>query len=214
MGEVVLVRHGETTWSASGQHTSHTDLPLTEAGVAAGEAVRRRFAGRFPGAGPALVLSSPRRRAYDTAVLAGFPADRIEVTDDLREWEYGEYEGLTTARIRENRPDWSLWRDSAPGGETAEQVGVRVDRLISRVRGVEGDVVLFAHGHVLRVLGARWIELAPTEGARLALSTASVSVLGYEHAIPVLDLWNDVSHLHAPTPTSIDVGAPEPATRH
>ena len=180
---IVLVRHGQTEWSASGRHTSTTDLPLTEEG--------RRAAAALPLRGRefALVLTSPRRRARDTCALAGFSG---EVDDDLAEFDYGSYEGLTTTEIRARQPDWSLWTDGAPGGETVEQVGARVDRVIARALAAGGDVALFAHGHVLRVLGARWLDLPPARGGSLALDTASVCELGFERETRVVWKWNRV----------------------
>ncbi len=188
---VVLVRHGETEWTKSKQHTGRQDIPLTEAGRREGELLRHRLA-----AWPfTRVFVSPLSRARDTAVLAGL-GDRAEVRSDLMEWDYGAYEGRTRTDILRERPEWNLWRDGCPQGETADQVGIRADRVISELRGVEGDVAIFAHGHFLRVLGSRWIHAPPTFGERLALTTASVSVLGREHAAEVLWLWNDVSHLN------------------
>ena len=184
--EVFLIRHGETEWSKSGQHTSRTDLRLTGVGEEQSRAVGRKVAGHAF----ALVLSSPMGRAVRTAELAGL-GDRVELRDDMLEWDYGSYEGVTTRDIRSERPDWLLWRDGAPGGETAEQVGARVDRVIAEARAAEGDVALFAHGHVLRVLGARWIQLDSSAGGRLALSTATISVLGYEREMPVIWRWNE-----------------------
>ena len=184
--EVFLIRHGETEWSKSGQHTSRTDLRLTGVGEEQSRAVGRKIAGHAF----ALVLSSPMGRAVRTAELGGL-GDRVELRDDMLEWDYGSYEGVTTRDIRSERPDWLLWRDGAPGGETAEQVGARVDRVIAEARAAEGDVALFAHGHVLRVLGARWIQLDPSAGGRLALSTATISVLGYEREMPVIWRWNE-----------------------
>jgi probable phosphoglycerate mutase len=181
--QVWLVRHGETEWSRTGQHTSHTDLPLT----ADGETRARELGDELRGHAFALVLSSPLQRAYRTAELAGCSP---EVCDDLREWEYGEYEGRTTADIRAERPEWDLWTDGCPNGETAAEVGARADRVINRVRDTDGDVVLFAHGHLLRVLGARWVRLPPEGGQLLALSTGSISVLGYERETAVLLSWN------------------------
>jgi probable phosphoglycerate mutase len=185
-----LVRHGETEWSAAGRHTSRTDLDLTGAGVAAAADVGRRLAGsgRF-----AAVLASPRRRARRTASLAGFPD--AEVLDELAEWDYGEDEGLTTPQIREERPGWTVWADGPRGGETAEQVGARADAVLDRVRGAGGPVLAFSHGHFCRVLGARWVGLAATEGEHLKLSTASVSVLGWERDAPALVHWNDTGRL-------------------
>jgi broad specificity phosphatase PhoE len=188
--EVVLARHGETEWSLSGQHTGRTDVPLTEKGVGHAKALGRRLAGRSFGA----VFTSPMSRASETCRLAGF-VDDAQVRDELLEWDYGEYEGVTTAEIREQRPDWLLWRDGCPGGETAAEVGARVDRLIAEVRSVDGDAALFAHGHVLRVLAARWAGLPPERGGALYLSTATLSLLGYEREVPVIRLWNDSSHL-------------------
>jgi broad specificity phosphatase PhoE len=188
--EVVLARHGETEWSLSGQHTGRTDVPLTEAGIGHAGALGRRLAGRSFAA----VFTSPMSRAAETCRLAGL-GDGAQVRDDLLEWDYGEYEGVTTPEIREQRPDWLLWRDGCPGGEAAPEVGARVDRLIAEVRSIHGDVALFAHGHVLRVLAARWVELPAEDGGRLYLSTATLSVLGYEREVPVIRLWNDNSHL-------------------
>lgn len=181
----MLVRHGETDWSRSGRHTGRTDVPLTEHGrEEAAEAARRIAGRRF-----VLVLSSPLGRARETARIAGCPDP--EVTDDLREFDYGDYEGLRTVDIRARRPEWRLWRDGCPNGETPAEVGARVDRVIARLRGLDGDAAVFAHGHVLRVLGARWIGLPPQGGGNLALSTATVSVLGHERENPVLWSWND-----------------------
>jgi broad specificity phosphatase PhoE len=190
--EVVLARHGETEWSLSGKHTGRTDVPLTEAGVGHAKALGRRLAGRSFAA----VFTSPMSRASETCRLAGF-GDAAQVRDELLEWDYGEYEGVTTAEIREQRPDWLLWRDGCPGGETAGAVGARVDRLIGDVRALEGDAAVFAHGHLLRVVAARWVELPPESGGLLYLSTATLSVLGYEREVPVIRLWNDGSHLDA-----------------
>lgn len=187
---LVLVRHGETDWARSKQHTGRQDIPLNEAGRKEGERLRHRLA-----AWPfARVFVSPLSRARDTCVLAGL-GDRAEVRPDLMEWDYGAYEGRTRADILRERPEWNLWRDGCPQGETAEQVGMRVDRVLSEVRGIDGDVALFAHGHVLRALCARWLQSPPSMGERYALSTASVSVLGREHSAEVIWLWNDVSHL-------------------
>ena len=190
--QLVLLRHGETEWSRIGKHTGVTDVPLTEEGERRARAVapvlaRRRFG---------LVLSSPRQRAVRTAELAGF-AGRIEQTEDLVEFDYGAYEGLTSDQIHERRPDWDLWRDGAPAGdtpgETAAQVRARVERVIARAQPVldEGrDVLAVAHGHVLRALAAAWIDLPPDGGARLVLSTAALGELGFEHGNRVVDLWN------------------------
>jgi broad specificity phosphatase PhoE len=184
--DAVLVRHGQTEWSLDGRHTGTTDIPLTEQGRREAEAAGARLAGRRF----ALVLSSPLSRALDTCRLAGL-GDAVQVREDLREWDYGDYEGLTSVQIREERPDWYLFRDGCPDGETAGQVGERVDRVIAEVRAVDGDAALFGHGHCLRVLAARWLGFAAEDGGRLALSTATVGVLGYEHERPALWLWNE-----------------------
>ena len=183
--EIVLVRHGETEWSVSGQHTGSTDIPLTERG----RDDARRLGERLAPYEFERVLSSPMSRALETARLAGMP-EPIELRDELREWEYGEYEGRTTKEIRAQRPDWLLWRDGAPGGEQAAEVGRRVDRVIAELRRAEADVAVFAHGHVLRVLAARWIELGPQDGVRLGLETGTLSVLGWERELAVLWTWN------------------------
>lgn len=183
---IVTVRHGETEWSLSGRHTGRTDPPLTEVG-------RERAAALAPMLAPrefALVLCSPLLRARETCELAGFDDSRVELCDDLREWDYGEYEGLTTPEIRERDPDWSLWRDGCPGGESPAQVGARADRALAWLRVADGDAIAFAHGHILRALGARWIESPVAAGARLFLSTGAVSELGYERETPVLRSWN------------------------
>ncbi len=186
---VLLVRHGDTEWSRSGQHTSRTDLPLLDDGRPGAEALGRRLAARSF----ALVLTSPMTRARETARLAGL-ADAAEVTDDLVELGYGDYEGLTTAEIRADRPGWDLWTDGSPGGEPLAEAAARVDRVIARAVGADGDVALFAHGHILRVLGARWLGLPPETAAGLALSTAALCDLGYERERRVIWLWNDTSH--------------------
>jgi broad specificity phosphatase PhoE len=186
--ELWLVRHGETAWSSLGRHTGRTDVPLTETGRAQARTVARKLAGRDF----ALVLSSPLSRALETARLAGF-ADQVETTDDLMEWDYGADEGRTTAEIREERDGWTVWRDGPLDGETATQVGARVDRVITRVRAVDGDVLVFAHGHVLRILAARWLGEPPTEGRLYGLSTATVSVLGWERETAVIERWNEAS---------------------
>jgi broad specificity phosphatase PhoE len=187
--KIVLVRHGETEWSRTGRHTGRTDVELNATGRREARATGRRLAGEAW----SVVLSSPLRRALDTCRLAGLD-DRVVVDEDLREWDYGDYEGLTTPDILERVPTWSLWRDGCPGGETPADVGRRVDRVIARLRGAGGDAAVFAHGHVLRVLGGRWVGEPPAFGARLVLSTASVSTLGWEHAVPALTVWNDTSH--------------------
>lgn len=183
--EVWIARHGETDWSASGKHTGHTDIPLNDNGRVAAGTLAKVLAGQHFD----LVLTSPLHRARDTCELAGF-GDRAEVEPDLREWDYGDYEGITTDEIRETRPGWTVFRDGCPGGETLAEVGARADRIIERVRSVEGRVLLFGHGHSLRILTARWIELAPQGGSRLALETATVSVLGWERETAVISRWN------------------------
>jgi broad specificity phosphatase PhoE len=188
--EVVLVRHGETEWSRTGRHTGRTDVPLTETGRAGARALAARLAGRrFE-----RVLTSPLARALETCRLAGL-GDRAEARPELMEWDYGDYEGRTTPDIKAERPGWELWRDGCPGGESADGVGLRVDHLIAELTDGGGDTAVFAHGHVLRVLAARWIELPPAGGQRLALSTAGVSILGYEHEARVVRLWNEGDRL-------------------
>ncbi|GAA5181032.1 histidine phosphatase family protein [Rugosimonospora acidiphila] len=187
VGDIILIRHGQTEWSANGRHTSYTDLPLTPDGEREAEALRPGLAGRRIGA----VLSSPLRRARRTAELAGLTV--TETSDDLAEWNYGAYEGITSKQIHEGRPDWSLWRDGCPEGESPEQVGARMDRALARARELaagDDDVVLVGHGHSLRVCGARWIGLDASHGAGLLLSTATVSALGFEHHLPAIVLWN------------------------
>jgi probable phosphoglycerate mutase len=184
--QVALVRHGETEWSASGRHTSVTDLPLTDGG----RAQAARLAPRLASWHFALVLTSPRRRAVETSQLAG-TRDVAVVDSNLAEWDYGDYEGLTSAEIEERRPGWTLWRDGCPGGERPAAVAARADQVIERCRSAGGDVAIFSHGHLLRVLAARWIGRAPELGRDLALATASLSVLGAEHAHPVLASWNE-----------------------
>jgi broad specificity phosphatase PhoE len=178
-----LLRHAETEWSRSGRHTGRTDVPLTEDGRERARALRERLADRAS----ALVLSSPLSRARETAELAGLAP---QLRDDLLEFDYGSYEGITTAAIREQRPDWYLWRDSSPGGETAEDVGTRVDRVIEEALGAAGDVALFAHGHVLRALAARWVGQPASFGGSLKLATGAVSVLGFEREVRVIASWN------------------------
>lgn len=179
-----LVRHGATEWSASGQHTSTTELPLTEAG----EADARRLAAPLAGIEFVQVLTSPRRRAIHTAELAGFP-DAV-VDDDLTEWAYGDYEGLTTVEIRKTVPGWSVWTHPSPGGETPEQITDRLDRVVARARAVEGKTLVFAHGHSLRALAARWLGLDVSEGRLFALDTSTVSVLGVDRGTQVVRSWN------------------------
>ena len=182
---LVLVRHGATEWSVSGRHTGVTDLPLSESGRRDAEGLRERLATYDF----ALVLTSPLARARETCELAGLGAG-AQVDPDLREFDYGSYEGLTSEEIRQERPGWSVWRDGSPGGEGPDEVGVRADRAIARALEAGGDAALFAHGHLLRVLGARWIELPGAYGGHLALGTAAVCELGYERERRVLGLWN------------------------
>jgi probable phosphoglycerate mutase len=184
---IVVVRHGETEWSASGQHTSRTDLPLT----AAGRERAAALAGALSAWSFALVLCSPLRRARETCELAGL-RDAAVIDDDLREWDYGAYEGLTTPQIRAKDPDWSLWRDGCPGGETPFAVGARADRVLARLRTAGGDAVAFAHGHILRVLAARYVGLAVADGARLMLAPGGIGVLGHERETEVIERWNAV----------------------
>jgi broad specificity phosphatase PhoE len=185
VAELWLVRHGETDWSASGRHTGATDIPLSEAGRAAARALGAALATHAF----ATVLSSPLSRARETCILAGF-GDQMQLVADLREWDYGEFDGLTTAEIRTIRPGWGLWADGCPGGESAPAVGARADRVIELVGTSDGDVLAFAHGHLLRVLAARWIGLPAADGALLALGTASLSVLGWEREQPIVRRWN------------------------
>jgi broad specificity phosphatase PhoE len=183
--EVVIVRHGETEWSRAGKHTGRTDVPLTDAGRGqaqlVGAALRSR---RF-----AAVWTSPLSRALETCRLAGFGDSAVRKTE-LAEWDYGEYEGRTTPEIRGEQQGWTLWRDGVPGGETADEVGARADRVLTEAGSVGGDVLVFAHGHVLRVLAARWLGLDPAGGRLLALDPATLSVLGYEREARVVRLWN------------------------
>jgi broad specificity phosphatase PhoE len=183
--EIVLVRHGETEWSRDMKHTGRTDVPLTEDGRREADRLRGALAGRRF----SRVLTSPLQRAAETCRLAGL-GDQAEITDALLEWDYGEYEGITTKEIREGRPDWFLWRDGCPGGETAAQVGARIDPLVEELAGMDDDVALFSHGHVLRVLTARWLELPPQTGARFALGTGTLSILGFEREVRVIRRWN------------------------
>lgn len=185
--QIWLVRHGETPWSLSGQHTGRTDIDLTEAGRRRAEELGQSLAGRSF----SLVLTSPLRRASDTCRLAGF-GDVAVVSDDLREWDYGIYEGRTTADVRTELPDWSVWTHPLPQGESAEQVAVRARRVIELARAAPGNVVLFGHGHNLRILTACWLGLPADAGRLFALSTGSISVLGYERDTPVLLRWNEV----------------------
>jgi probable phosphoglycerate mutase len=186
--EIVLVRHAETEWSLSGRHTGRTDIPLTENGRQTARELAPRLADwRF-----ARVLVSPMKRARETCELCGL-GDRAEVVDDLHEWDYGDYEGLTTPQIHEQRPDWYLWRDGCPGGESPLHVGERADHVLALALAAEagGAVALFSHGHMLRATGARWVEAPPAFGGRLALSAGAISVLGFERATRVICGWNE-----------------------
>jgi broad specificity phosphatase PhoE len=183
--QLILVRHGETEWSRDGRHTGRTDLPLDDRGRAEATAMKpviERFS--F-----SRVLCSPLSRAIETCRLAGL-ADRAELREELLEWDYGEYEGKTTSEIHATRPEWVLWRDGCPGGEQPTEVGARVDALLGELAAEKGDVAVFAHGHLLRVLTARWLELAPAEGSRFVLDTATASVLGWEHEWHAIRTWN------------------------
>jgi broad specificity phosphatase PhoE len=204
---VYLARHGETAWSISGQHTGLTDLPLTERG----ERNARSLGERLKGLKFATVLTSPLQRAARTCELAGFSLTQLspplvggegrvrgaEVDRDLLEWDYGQYEGRRSAEIHADRPDWQLFRDGCPGGESPEQVGARADRIVNRVRAIQDNALLFSSGHFLRVLAARWLGLEPGAGRYFLLSTASLSALGYEHnrSQPVIRLWDDTRHV-------------------
>lgn len=190
MSDLWLLRHGETAWNVLGRHTGRTDVELTPLGRQQAALLARRL-----GARPfALVLTSPLIRAHETCRLAGYGEVAL-VEPDLQEWDYGAYEGRTTAEIRAERPGWTLWDRGVPGGETIDEVAARADRVIARAAAAGGDVALFAHGHLLRVLGARWIGLPGSAGGGLALDTTSVSVLGLERERRVIRHWNDVRHL-------------------
>ena len=189
---IYLARHGETAWSLSGQHTGRTDLPLTEGG----ERNARALGVRLRGLVFAKVFTSPLQRAAHTCDLAGF-GNAAERDPDLMEWDYGEYEGRRTAEIHVERPDWQLFRDGCPGGESPAEIGARADRVVRLVRAVAGDVLLFSSGHFLRVLAARWLGLESAGGRYLLLGTAALCILGYEHNLsePAIRLWNDTHHL-------------------
>jgi broad specificity phosphatase PhoE len=202
---VYLARHGETAWTLSGQHTGLTDLPLTERG----ERTARRLGERLKGLAFAKVFTSPLQRAHRTCQLAGFGAV-AEIDPDLVEWDYGQYEGRRGAEIRAERPDWNLFRDGCPGGESPEQVSARADRVVSRVRAIQGNVLLFTSGHFMRVLASRWLGLEPNANSRyFMLSTASLSALGYENDFsrPVIRFWNDTRHVETETDTALRVSA-------
>jgi probable phosphoglycerate mutase len=192
---IYLARHGETEWSRSGRHTGRTDIPLTERGLRDAVLLGKRLKSLTF----AHVWSSPRERARHTAALAGY--DSTEIVPELAEWDYGDVEGLTSVDYRKSRPGWNLFRDGSPGGESLAEIGARVDRVIARLRSTSGDILLFSHGHLLRVLAARWIGLEAAGAAHFYLSTAAFCALGYEHSLdrPAVRLWNDTSHL-LPTP--------------
>ena len=187
-GEIVLIRHAETEWSLQSRHTGRTDVPLTERG----REDARALAARLHGWSFAAVLVSPAARARETCELAGLGGLAV-VDQDLREWDYGEYDGLTTAQIERLRPGWSLWRDGCPGGERAVDVAARAERVIARLDGAAGPAAVFSHAHLLRVLGARWIALDARNGGRLAMSTAAICVLGHERSLPIIARWNDAA---------------------
>ena len=182
--ELWVIRHGETEWSRDGRHTSRTEVDLTPEG----ERVARQLADRLDGTEFDLVLTSPRLRTRRTAELAGFPEAHVE--DDLTEWDYGEYEGVTTAEIREDVPGWTVWSHPCPGGETAEQVSARLDRVVAKVRANGGRVLVFSHGHASRALAARWLGLPVSDGRHFLLGTATISVLGYERESAAVARWN------------------------
>jgi probable phosphoglycerate mutase len=187
-----LARHGETDWAALGRHTGRTDVPLNEIGRAQARELGERLRGRrFT-----LVLSSPLARAAETARLAGF-GDVAVLDPDLQEWDYGDLEGRRTDDSREDFQDWTIWRGPWPGGEGIDDVAARADRVVARVRAVDGDVLVFAHGHLLRVLAARWLGLPGTAGGMLALSTATISLLGWERGLPVIERWNETCEASA-----------------
>jgi broad specificity phosphatase PhoE len=190
--KIYLARHGETEWSLTGQHTGTSDIPLTENG----ERNARNLGERLRGTHFVKVWSSPLQRSRRTCALAGFAAQE-EIDADLVEWNYGDYEGQRTADIRKSRPDWFLFRDGCPGGESPDAIAARADRVMARLRGLEGNVLIFSHGHFLRVLAARWLGKPASDARYLLLSTAALSILGYEHNRnePVLRLWNDDGHV-------------------
>jgi broad specificity phosphatase PhoE len=188
--DVWLVRHGETEWARLGRHTGRTDIPLTDTGRAQARALGRRLAGhRF-----SLVMTSPLSRAAETTAIAGF-GDVAIPDPDLQEWDYGDLEGRLTTDIAAQYPGWTIWRGPWPGGETLVEVGVRADRVLGRLAGLDGDALIVAHGHLLRVLAARWLALTPASGGLFALGTASVSILGHDRDSAVIETWNEACHL-------------------
>lgn len=192
--ETYLARHGETEWTITGQHTGLTDIPLTPRG----EANARGLGDRLRGLEFARVIASPLRRSRHTCEIAGF-ADHADFDRDLMEWDYGAYEGLTTAEIRSQRPDWDLFRDGRPGGETLDAISARADRVVAKIREGGGRVLVFSHSHFLRVLATRWLGLPATQARYLVLGTAALSIVGYEHnlAEPAIRLWNDDRHIRS-----------------
>jgi broad specificity phosphatase PhoE len=194
---VWLVRHGETDWARLGRHTGRTDIPLTDRGRDQARSLGNRLAGHTFG----LVLTSPLARAAETAAISGY-ADAAVVDPDLMEWDYGVHEGRTTAEIRGDFPGWTIWRGPWPAGETIDQVGTRADRVVARLRSldVDGDALVFAHGHLLRILAARWLGLPPASGGLFELATATLSIVGSEREAPSIELWNEACHLAAPGP--------------
>jgi broad specificity phosphatase PhoE len=193
--DIWLVRHGETEWSVTGQHTGRTDIPLTERGKRQAELLQPRLQAHTFSS----VVTSPLRRARETCALAGF-REGVQADPDLQEWDYGAYEGRTSAQIRAETPTWELWIDGGPGGESPEQIAARADRFLARIMDAQGDTVLFAHGHILRVLAARWLGLPAATGRHFALDTAAVSMIGRDRGVPVIRLWNDTNHLTAGRP--------------
>lgn len=187
-----LVRHGETEWARLGRHTGRTDIALTDKGRDQARALGRRLAGHTFG----LVLTSPLGRAAETAAICGY-ADTAVPDPDLMEWDYGEHEGRTTAEIRGDFPDWTIWRGPWPAGETIDQVAARADRIVARLHraDIEGDALVFAHGHLLRILAASWIGLPPASGGLFELATATLSIVGWQRETPSIELWNEACHL-------------------
>jgi probable phosphoglycerate mutase len=205
---LVLARHGETAWSTAGRHTGRTDVPLT----GAGREQARRLGGALAGRTFSRVVSSPLARATETARIAGY-GGRMELDPELQEWDYGAYEGRRRIDIARDDPGWSIWGRPIPGGESLDALGARADRVIARLLPMGGDVLVFAHGHVLRVLAARWIEAPPLLASRLELATATLSELGWEADRRVIELWNSAGHLADPPPQSTPGGVSAPAAR-
>jgi probable phosphoglycerate mutase len=187
--DVWLARHGETEWARLGRHTGRTDVPLTDTGRSQAAALGKRLTGHAFG----LVLTSPLSRAAETTTIAGY-GDVAVADPDLREWDYGVLEGRLTEDIREDYPGWTIWRGPWPGGETLDEVAARADRVLGRIAAAQGDVLIVSHGHLLRVLAARWLDLTPTSGGFFALGTATVSVLAHDRETPVIEVWNEACH--------------------